>query len=38
MGKYSDDEIRAMINDEKSPEETASLIQNRVEILVSELY
>lgn len=33
-----EEEICAMIFDGKSPEETASAIQNRAEILVSELY
>ena len=32
------DEIISMIWDEKSPQETAATIQNRVEILVSEKY
>lgn len=32
------EEIISMIWDEKSPEETAAIIQNRVEILVSEKY
>lgn len=36
--KVIEEEICAMIFDGKSPEETASAIQNRVEILVSEIY
>lgn len=36
--KIIEDEILFMIWDEKSPEETAAIIQNQVEILISEKY